>query len=152
MLHFLDDVRHNSPHLKIIFLRDFDGWERGVVRHQEEAAVLQVDALEGELAVDEADGNLVVGGLQRFVYDHDVAILDADTFHAVARDAGVKRGCLVADNVTVEVQNGFRVILGRGGESCMDTLHHGNLVVVRMWGENVNVGHKGYYYFGVYYV
>ena len=100
--------------------------------HQEETAVFQVDALEGELAVDETDGNLVVGRLQGFV----------DTFHAVARDAGVKRGGLVAHDVTVEVQDGLRVILGRGGKSGMDTLHHGNLVVVRMRGENVDVGHN----------
>ena len=57
---------------------------------EEEAAVFDVDALEGELAIDEADRDLVVGGHQRLVDDHDVTVLDADTHHAVAGDAGVE--------------------------------------------------------------
>ena len=137
----LDYIRHNPPNLEMIFLGDFDGREGGVVRHQEKTAVFEVDALEGELPVDETDGNLVVGRFQRLVYHHDVAILNADTFHAVAGDAGVECGGLVLDDVAVEIQDGLGVVLGRGGEPCVNTLHHGNLVMVRMWGENVDVGH-----------
>ena len=137
----LNHIRHNPPDLEMVFLGDFDGRKGGVMRHQEETAVFEVDTLEGELPIDEADGNLVVGRFQRLVNHHDVAILNADTFHAVSGDAGVECGGLVFDDVTVEVENGLGVVLGRGGESGVDTLDHRDLVVVRMRGENVQVCH-----------
>ena len=125
----------------MVLFGDFDGREGGVVWHQKEPAVFEVDALEGEFPIDEADGNLVVGRFQRLVHHHDVAILNADTLHAVACDAGVECGCLVLDDVTVEVENGLGVVFGRGGESSVNTLDHRDLVVVRMRGENVQVCH-----------
>ena len=130
----------------MVFLGDFDGREGGVVRHQEETAVFEVDALEGEVPVNETDGNLVVGRFQRLVNHHDVAILNADTLHAVAGDAGIECGGLVLDDVTVEVENGLGVVLSRGGESGVDTLDHRDLVVVRMRGEDVKVGHNSVLY------
>ena len=137
----LDYIRHNPPNLEMIFLGDFDGREGGVMRHQEKTAVFEVDALEGELPFDEADGNMIVGRFQRLVYHHDVAILNADTFHAVSGDAGVECGGLVFDDVTVEVEHRLGIVLGRGGESGVDTFDYGNLVVMGMRGEDVKVGH-----------
>jgi alkylation response protein AidB-like acyl-CoA dehydrogenase len=48
---------------------------------------------------------------------------------------------LVFDDVTVEVEHRLGIVLGRGGESGVDTLDHGNLVVMGMRGEDVKVGH-----------
>ena len=89
-LNLFDHVRHNPPHLEVVLLGDFDGREGGVVRHQIEMAVFEMDALKGELAVDKTDRNLIVGGLERLIYHHDVAVLDAHTGHAVAGDTGVE--------------------------------------------------------------
>ena len=116
----------------MVFLGDFDGREGGVVWHQKEPAVFEVDALEGEFPIDEADGNLVVGRFQRLVYHHDVAILNADTFHAVSGDAGVECGGLVFDDVTVEVEHRLGIVLSRRGESGVDTFDYGNLVVIKV--------------------
>ena len=145
-LNLFDHVRHNPPHLEVVLLGDFDGREGGVVRHQVETAVFEMDALEGELPVDEADRNLVVGGLQRLVDHHDVAVLDAHAGHAVAGDAGVEGRSLVLDDVAVKVEHGLGIVLRRGRKPGVYALHDRDLVVVGVRCKNIYIGHTDMFF------
>ena len=71
--------------------RDYDRGVFFVLRFERDHAVFLKEALQGRFAVDQRADDLAVFGRALLLYDHPVAVHDADADHAVACD--LEREC-----------------------------------------------------------
>ena len=87
-------VGNDTPHGEVIFRRNADGLESGIVRYEPAAFVVLVAAefLDGELPIDGGNDDVAIVGLERLVDNNDVAVEHPRVVHAVARHTGIERG------------------------------------------------------------
>ena len=79
--------------------------------------VLQVEILDGKLAVDERHDDVAVDGLQRAVDHRDVAVADTRLNHRVARHTPVERSLRILYKVAVEVETIVQIVVRRTREA-----------------------------------
>lgn len=92
-----------------------------VFGHQGDLAAAQADAFDGEFAVEVGDDDVFIFGLGGAIHDQEVAGVDAGVDHGIAGDADEIGGGGLGDEVLVEVELAFEVILGRRGKAGRDT-------------------------------
>ena len=121
-MHLLYGVGDYTPNEKIVVGSDADRGVAAVIRY--EPAVLtrlvHLELLDGEITVDECNDKIAILGLECLVHNHYIAVPDTGILHGIPGDTGIEGGFFVLDDVTVQVNGIGQVVLGRGGEPCLD--------------------------------
>lgn len=94
---------------------DLQGGVGGVLGGEEDLAFDQLEALADQVAAEFGHDDGAVLGLEGPVHHQQVAGEDAGTGHGIARHAEAEGGGFVANEVFVEVETLFEVVIG-GGE------------------------------------
>ena len=113
----MDYVFDDAPDFQLHIATDGAGGVFLVLGDQGDGAVLEADAFDGEFAVDVGDDDVFVGRLGGAIHDQEIAGVDAGIDHGIAGDADkISRGRM-GDEIFVEIELGFEVVLGGRGKT-----------------------------------
>src|SRR3954463_14405163 len=114
----MNDVGDDPPDGKLSAGEvNIDGGEAGCFGHQPDLIEIFFKAADQHFAVEGCDYDLSVGGFYGAVYDDHVAIEDAGAGHGVTADPHEEGGGFVPDELFVEVDASFHIIVGGGAEA-----------------------------------
>ncbi len=112
----VDVVGHHARDLKAVAVGgNFDGLVVRVFRDQKDLGLHQLEALADQVAPQLGHDDGTVRGLEGPVHQQEVAGKDTRSGHGIARHTEAKGGGLVLDQVFIQVQAFFDVVVG-GGE------------------------------------
>src|SRR5262245_20270069 len=123
-----DGVPDDAPDGEVAAFGDWDGLILVVLRYERDGFSFDAEALDGELAVEHCEHNLVVhrfyvGADKRAIHDGDVACEDARAGHGVAvyPHQECRRGML--GEVAAQVDLVFEVIVRWRGKASSQAAH-----------------------------
>ena len=99
---------------------DLDRFVADVFGAEADFSVGDFDLLERAFAVDDGDDDVVVLRGEAVVDHEQIAVEDAGDGHAIALGPVEEGGGRMGDDVLVEVDAFFDVVVGGGGEACGD--------------------------------
>ena len=120
-------VRDDTPNAELVVCGYFDLLKILVVWYEPRALVLGVELIlfDSKFAINAGRYIIAVLCFQRAVDYHDVAIVYACFYHAIACYAGVEGAFRMAHHLSSEVDGLSRMVLRRAGKASLQTL--GNL-------------------------
>ena len=116
LLAFSGDTSDDPPNSEFHVAGETDRRVARVLCVKLEGTTDAVEPFYGQLVIDDRNDDGSIGGLERFIDDEDIAGKDARAFHAQPDDADKKRRRRVGDEMLVQVEHAFDVVVGRGGE------------------------------------
>ena len=93
----------------------------GVFGGEDHALGVSGEALDGEFAVNHRNHDHANFGADRSVDDEQVAVVDAGALHRAASGAEEEGRCGAGDQLLVEVEGAFDVVVCGGGEARFHT-------------------------------
>lgn len=112
----MDYVSNDAPDFEGGVFIDGLGWVVFVFRQKRKFFALDADALDSQFAVHVGDHYVFVFWFQRAVHDQDIAGMDTGLNHGIAPDSYEVGGGGVPDQVFVQVELAFDIVVGRRGE------------------------------------
>ena len=118
----VNDVGDDAPNHEMALCADAQVGVALVGGHEVEPVVTQGDALDGELTVDEAHGDVAVVRVKGLVDDDEVAVANSRVNHRVAAHARTKGGGGAVDERAVQVDGVAKGALGGAGEARLNVV------------------------------
>lgn len=120
LLCLVDDSFYDAPDLKIRVAVDGFDWISGVLGDESDNSfLLHVESFDGESVVEQTDCDTLVEGVEAAVDDDEVAVVHK-RLHGVAAHPSAESGGLVLDELLVEVEIAFYIVLCGRWESSGD--------------------------------
>ena len=116
----VDDVGDDTPEVYAVFFVKANGGVAGVFGFELDGVTFFAEAFDGQFSIDGGDDDTAIRGFEASVDDEEVSVVNASTNHGVSRGPDEEGGGGLLDEVLIEVEGSFEVIIGGGGEACGD--------------------------------
>ena len=110
------------PEQGLLGIAQLQGRVGGMGCLQPQAPLVAAEALEGEGPLQHGHDDAAGAGIEAAVDDQQVAVVDAGPSHGVAADPQKEGAVGVANQVVVEVDAGFDVVVGGAGKAGGDAV------------------------------
>ena len=107
----MDHTGHDAPDLELHVRLNLKRRIGAIVGHEIEFACASGEAFDGQFAVQDGDDDACVLWFERAVNDEYVAGMDAGVNHRIAGDADEEGGGRMLDQMAIEIEPAFDVVL-----------------------------------------
>lgn len=113
----MNHMPHHTPDKQFLFGVQQNGWIRTIAGQQSGLPGMFPQLLDSQLSIYSGNDNMAFPGINGTIHNQQITIVDAIVQHGIAGNFEKKTGIGVRQQVFVQVQRPFDMIIGRRRKS-----------------------------------